>query len=179
MIDKQTQKKARKMYENKPNEQILRVHDAVRLKLQRRLIRKESSLFNPLISKEIYHISKINSDRFPYKYALQEIPGKFWYAWNLQKIDENIFKEAEKIKGEFLKNSKNSTIMVNDVIFRDTKMLRSGKNRSSEIMYKIMHNDHVEFLTKENLLLYKKIFSDNTLQYSPKFDLKEFQQYII
>ena len=178
MIDKKKQEQARKVYENLRDDQKLEIHDAVRLKLQKRLIRKESSVFNPLISKEIYHIEKKDSSRFPIKYSLKEIPGKFWYSWNLQKIDENILKEAEKTKKEVLKNN-NSTIFVNDVIFRETRTLRSGKNLSTDIMYEIIHDNHKEYLTKENLLLYKKIFSNNTLQYSTKFDLKEFQQYVI
>ena len=178
MIDKKKQGQARKVYENLTDDHKLNIHDAVRLKLQKRLIRKESSLFNPLISKEIYHIDKKDSSRFPVKFSLKEIPGRFWYSWNLQKIDKNILKEAEKTKKEFLKDN-NSTIFVNDVIFRETKTLRSGKNMSTDIMYEIIHDNHKEYLTKENLLLYKKIFSNNTLQYSPKFDLKEFQQYVI
>ena len=178
MIDEKKQKQARNFYENLTDDRKLKIHDAVRLKLQKSLIRKESSLFNPLISKEIYHINQVDTDRFPAKYSLREIPGKFWYAWNLQKIDENILREAEKTKKE-LKNNNNSTILVNDVILRETKTLRSGRNLNVEIIYEIEHDNHKEYLTKENLLLYKKIFSNNTLEYAPKFDLKEFQQYVI
>ena len=181
MIDKKKQEQARRVYESLADDQKLKPNDAVRLKLQKTLIRKESSLFNPLISKEIYHIDRCDSTRLPVKYSLKEMPKtKFWYSWNLQKIDENILKEAEKTKKEILKtDNNNSTIMVNDIIFRDTKTLRSGKNLQHQVMYEIMHKNHKEYLTKENLLLYKKIFSNDTLQYSPKFDLKEFQQYVI
>ena len=181
MMDKKKQAQAKNIYENLADDQKLKLHDAVRLKLQKNLIRKESSLFNPLISKKIYHIDRVDSTRFPVKYSLREIPRKYWYSWNLQKIDENILREAEETKEEILNNNNNnsSTIIVNDVIFRETKTLRSGKNLSSEIMYEILRESHKEYLTKENLILYKKIFSDNTLQYSPKFNSKEFQQYVI
>ena len=180
MMDKKKQEQARNVYENLADDRKLKVHDAVRLKFQKTLIRKESSLFNPLVSKEIYHINQCDSTRLPAKYSLKEIPNRYWYSWHLQKVDENILKEAEKTKKEILKNNNdNSIIIVNDVIFRDTKTLRSGKNLSHEVMYEILHENRKEYLTKENLLLYKKIFSNNTLQYSPKFDLKEFQQYVI
>ena len=58
-------------------------------------------------------------------------------------------------------------------------MLRSNKilPSKSEIMYIILHKGEKQFVTKETLLLFKKMFNDDVLKFSAKFYTPEFQQY--
>ena len=177
------QEKAKNIFERLDNDKILKIGDKVRLKLTKQIIRKESGLYNPLVSKEIFEISNINSDRFPKSYCLKELEHRLFYAWNLVKIDERIVKEAEKQEKKhlILQDEETSTISVLDIKKRESDMIRSKKilPSKSEIMYEILHKDEKQFVTKDTLLLFKKMFNDNVLKYSAKFDTPEFQQYRI
>ena len=181
-IYRENQEEAKNIFERLDNDKILKIGDKVRLKLTKQIIRKESGLFNPLVSEEIFEISNINSDRFPKSYLLKEFENRFFYAWNLVKVDERIIQEAKKQKKKHLVlQDEASTISVLDIKKRESDMLRSKKilPSKSEIMYEILHKDEKQFVTKDTLLLFKKMFNDNVLKYSAKFDTPEFQQYRI
>ena len=178
---RKNQEEAKSVFERLDNDKILKIGDKVRLKLTKQIIRKESGLYNPLVSKEVFEIIDINSDRFPKSYRLKELPGhRLFYAWNLVKVDERIIQEAEKQKKHLiLQDDEISTISVLDIKIRESNMLRSNKilPSKSEIMYIILHKGEKQFVTKETLLLFKKMFNDDVLKFSAKFYTPEFQQY--
>ena len=177
---RKNQEEAKNVFERLDNDKTFKIYDKVRLKLTKQIIRKESGLFNPLVSKEVFEISAVNSDRYPWSYRLKELPGhRLFYAWNLVKVDERILKEADKQKHLVLQNDETTSIDVIDIKKRESNMLRNKKilPSKSEIMFEILHKGERQFVTKETLLLFKKMFDDDVLKYSMKFDLPEFQQY--
>ena len=142
----------------------------VRLKFRKPVIYKQAPIFNPLISDKIYTIERIKKERYPYLYELKEIDGKYFYAWNLLKVDKNIHDESEKQK-EILKKDQTMNkkiIYVKNAISKDSKVTRSKNAYGHDITYVILKDDQVEFIDQNTLKLYKKLFNDS-VQYDDIF----------
>ena len=164
----QHQESSSSLFQSLPKDQKLGLLDRVRLKNPKPLIRKESSIFYPSLSNNIYTVQRIKRDRFPYLYCLAEIPNRTFYAWQLVKIDENLSNYAIK-KREEQKETSNQIIDIKNVTKNPSKILRNNKPYGTEYIYEIVHNNSTQFVDRDTLILYKKLFHPTILRYSNTF----------
>ena len=79
------QKKASNIFHRLSNSQKLKLNDQVRIRNPRKIIQKESSIFNPIIGNINYSIIHIDKKKFPYIYSLDNIKKKF-YSWHIEAL---------------------------------------------------------------------------------------------
>ena len=155
------------VFQNLKESQKLKIQDLVRIRLPKQLIRKESAVFTPQVSEEIFTITKVDRSRLPYIYTLNHNESKKHYAWSLMKIDPSILNKGESLKHEMATQKPN--IVVQNITPKQQNTLRNGKiiYHPSDVTYEVEKNGVKEFVDKATLLLYKKLFGVHTLQYSP------------
>ena len=166
------------MYQSLPTDMRLNIDDKVRIRFRKGLIRKESSVFTPLVSQEIYSITEIDKSRLPYLYKINNGQDRKYYAWNLLKIDDSMLTKITQLtKGirpdqtgpdQTRPNDQQKRIIVQNII-NETKQLRNGKKivDPSGAMYKIQKDGSTagEYVTKNTLLKYKELFGADILKY--------------
>ena len=162
------------MYQSLPTDQRLQIDDKCRLRFRKMLIRKESSVFAPSVSKEVYTITEIDKSKLPYLYKINNGKNQLYYAWNLLKVDKDMLaKISEPIERNKNQQTKAQPIKVQMVV-NETKQLKNGKKipNPSGAMYKIQKENETkggEYVTKNTLMKYKELFGDNILQYDEIF----------
>ena len=73
---KKHQEKSKNIFNQLKESEKLKVGDRVLLALPKKVIRKESSVFYPRFSEEIFIIESIEKTRFPFVYQLKDFPKK-------------------------------------------------------------------------------------------------------
>ena len=156
------------VFQNLNEHQKLEPNDSVRIRNRKKLIRKEASIFHPQVSHEVYTIERIRKDKLPYLYQLHEIKDRFFYGWQLVKVDRSLLKYADQQKQQQQQNSQQIIEIVN-ATKRPSKILRNNKVYGDEIIYEVIHNGQKEYLDKNTLLLYQKLFKPTILRYAKSF----------
>ena len=162
----QHQTENQSIFRNLKESQKLKLGDTVRLKHPKQIIRKESSVFTPQVSRELFTVTRIDRSKFPYIYSLDHNENKRYYAWSLSKVDPLIITQAETYQKDLARTK--PVILVKNVTQRKNIMLRSGKTLIAphhELTYEIEKNGQREFVDINTLNLYKKLFGEHVLQY--------------
>ena len=160
------------MFQSLAKDQKLLLGDKVRLRRRKALIGKESEIFYPRLSTEIYTIEKIKKEKFPYLYILKELNNKQFYAFQLLKSNEVIpKKKVRTTPSDRIAPPSTKKIMINNAVAKNDKQTRTGRSYGKQIVYEITVNDKKEFVDKQTLLLYKKLFSDAIFEYDNSFYL--------
>ena len=164
------------VFRNLKETQKIKLGDSVRIKQPKQVIRKESSVFAPQVSGEIFTITRVDRSKFPYIYTLNNNENKRYYAWSLSKVDPSILAQAETHQKNLAQ--KQPVIIVRNVTPSSNIVLRSGKAlvNPQELTYEIEKNGQREFVDKRTLSLYKKLFGKHIFQFeqtvleNPLFD---------
>ena len=170
--DKVHQEQAFGKYQLLRDSQKLKLGDHVRIKNTKPLIRKESAVFFPQTSESVHKIIGIDTRRLPYTFQVENSKLKY-YGWNLVKVSPtilNIIKEGEQsTENTTTTNSQHKPIIrVQNILPQtDSNKLRSGKmlTHSYEMTYDIVKDGERQFVDKEILQLYKRLFGSRILQY--------------
>ena len=153
------------LHENKR----LKLHDVVRIRYPKKLIRKESSVFYPQTSEKTYRITKISTAKIPYVYFLDDDLTRRYYGWNLMRVNPITTTENIRIEKEMSTNHSTSRpiIVVKNIIPGSDHKLRSGRMllHPFEMTYDTLKNGVREFVDANTLKLYKRLFGQNILQY--------------
>ena len=169
--DRTHQEKAFNKYQLLRESQKLRVGDKVRIRNTKPLIRKESAVFYPQTTESVHTITKVDTRRLPYSF---EVDGKAlkYYGWHLVKISPtilSIINDNEQSTDDPTSNAQHKPIIkVQNIIPQtDSNKLRSGKTliHSYEMTYDILKDGERQFVDKEILQLYKRLFGSRILQY--------------
>lgn len=163
------ERESKNLFQSLPNDQKLAVGDRVRLKYEKAVIRKESEIFNPRLSNEIYTVKEILKKKFPYFYTLNELKSRKFYAFQLHKSNHLIINNrAQRNPSPFSTPPTKRTILVKAATEKDSKTTRTGQSYGRAIVYEIVKNNKTEYVDKDTLLLYKRLFS-NVLEYDDSF----------
>ena len=159
------------MFQSLAKDQKLLLGDKVRLRRRKALISKESEIFYPRLSTEIYTIKKIKKEKFPYLYILEGLKHKQFYAFQLLKSNELMLKTRaqKRTPTESITQPPSQKIKVNNAVVKNDKQTRTGRSYGTQIVYEITINDKKEFIDKQTLLLYKKLFSNAVFEYDNSF----------
>ena len=139
----------------------------MRIRTEKSIIRKESSVFSPQLTEELHVVTKIDRSKLPYVFTLDSKDSMRYYAWSLVKVDRTVhslLQEKSKYSPVIAnKVENNSMIRVLNIIPQKTIALRSGRSLISptNVMYHINRNGSEEYVDKPTMLLYKKLFSSN------------------
>ena len=171
--DKIHQKKAFDRYQLLRESQKLRLGDHVRVRNTKPIIRKESAVFFPHTSESVHVITSIDTRRLPYSFVIDNNPKLRYYGWNLVKVSPSILAIAQNNKQNMDNQRMNNTqhkpvIRVQNILPQTTSnKLRSGKTltHAYEMTYDIVKDGEREFVDKEILQLYKRLFGSQILQY--------------
>ena len=147
------------------------VGDKVLLKLKPKAFRKEGSTFYPRYAESVYTVIAIDKSAFPPLYKLEHFPGKRrFYAFELRKVKNFV---------PPLKDQK--TIFVKDVVFFHEPILRSGITLANRrhVLYQIKKDNKDETVTPSELKFLKKLWGNDSLQYSDLFSQSEKEKYVI
>ena len=173
--DKIHQTKAFDKYHLLRESQKLRVHDKVRIRNTKPLIRKESSVFFPHTSQTVHVITAIDTRRLPYSFEVDHNKKIKWYGWNLVKVSPsilNIIHESEQPNTNTTSSPHHKPVIkvLNILPQTDSTKLRSGKTltHAYEMTYDIVKDGERQFVNKEILNLYKRLFGPRILQYDEK-----------
>ena len=154
----------------------LRVNMNVKIKLKLQPFRKEG-LFQPAFSQNIHKITHIDRKEYPPLISLTNTKKRF-YSQQLLPVGDQYPKDPHIMPPQSRKK-----LLIQDIVTGpETSLLRSGKSRTmtnSEVKYKTLHDGNIELLTKNDLLLYKKLFGENYLVYSPNFNDSDKMKYLI
>lgn len=152
--------------------QKLKLHDFVRLRNVKPLIRKESAVFFPHTSEKVYKIVGIKNQFLPYQYELEGL-SKTYYGWNLAKVSPSILSLSSAVTDKTPtpdnQQNKKPVITVQNILPKtDSTKLRSGKvlTHPYDMTYDILKDDERQFVGKETLQLYKRLFGSQILQYN-------------
>lgn len=161
---KEHQEEAQSLFRNLKEFQKIKLGDSVRIRHPKQLIRKESSVFTPQVTSEIYTITRVDRTKLPYVYSLNNNENKRYYAWSLLKVSPDIVSKVETYQKE---QAEKNPIIILKSIMPQTTSLRSGKTliHPQDLTFEIEKNGQQEFVDKNTLVLYKKLFGSNVLQY--------------
>lgn len=163
------ERESKNLYQSLPKDQKLSVGDRVRLKYQKAIISKESQIFNPRLSNEIYTIKEVLREKFPYFYTLNELKTRKFYAFQLYKSNNLLTKLRTQRKPSHIATTPTKqTILVKSATEKTSKTTRTGRSYGRAIVYEIVKNNKTEYVDRDALLLYKKLFS-NILEYDDSF----------
>ena len=175
------QLQSKKIYQRLANWQKIEVGDFVRVKNLKKIIQKESSVFYPGATTEIYKIRLIDKAQWPYLFSLEGYPNKEkkFYGWQLIKVKSA--KSNLPLDQTHFKADDSNHIKVVNVTVTNSKQLRSKKPFSNkvEVTYEIQREGKTEFVTGEDLKLYQKLFGKKVLSYSPEFDKPPKKDFVI
>lgn len=144
--------------------QKLSKNDKVRIKNEKRVIQKESGVFNPSIQKQVYEIESVDKKKFPYVFRLKNHPRTF-YSWHLIKTS----KETLLLENLPFQNHSQNKIEILSAIPQQ-RILRNRKSiDTNNYQYKILRNGKYEILSSEDLKFQKKIFGSKILKYNKDF----------
>ena len=155
------QEKAKNTFNKIADTQRLAVNDQVRIRNAKKVIEKESGVFNPTLQSEVHIVSHIDRKKLPYVYSLKDHKKKF-YIWHLSKTDNVTEPHNDPIRDTA------NTIEVLSATAQQ-RQLRSRGVSTKNYMYKVLKNNKTQILTEEDLKLQKKIFGPKILSYSPFF----------
>ena len=160
-------KGASSIYCNLSKDQRLNIGDTVRLRNPKPIIRKESSVFFPSVTEETFKITNICKKDFPYVYQLSGKQRRY-YAWHLVKVNEKIIQQAQNYKKNPLTLQK---LYVKNAFLRPSRHLRSGRATNSDLVYAIQkdNSDTVEYVSKNVLSSYIKLFGKDAINYDKQF----------
>ena len=169
--DRTHQEKAFNKYQLLRESQKLQLGDQVRIKNTKPLIRKESAVFYPQTTDSVHTITKIDTRRLPYTFQVDGKAFKY-YGWHLVKITPSILSIINNNEQPTDKPTSNTlhkpVIKVQNIIPQtDSTKLRSGRTltHSYEMTYDIVKDGERQFVDKEILQLYKRLFGSRILQY--------------
>lgn len=166
--DKVHQKKAFDKYQLLRESQKLRLGDEVRIRNTKPLIRKESAVFFPQTTETVHKITHVDTSRLPYTFQVEGSRLRH-YGWNLVKVSPTILNILNENEQQQTANTQNKPVIrVQNIIPQtDTNKLRSGKKltHSYEMTYDIVKDGERQFVDKEILQLYKRLFGSRILQY--------------
>ena len=156
--------------------QKIKIHDKVRVRNNKPLIRKESAVFFPQTSETVYEVTDIKTQSLPYVYVLNGNYSKTFYGWNLVKVSPSILDinlrnphdTTNKTKPSDSQQNKPVITVQNILQKTDSTKLRSGKvlTHAFDMTYDILKDGERQFVDKETLRLYKRLFGSQVLQYS-------------
>ena len=165
------ERESRNMFQSLAKDQKLSLGDKVRLRRRKSLISKESEIFYPRVSTEIYTIEKIKREKFPYLYILKGLNKQF-YAFQLLKSNElTINNSTQKNSTKHTTLPPTQKIKIINAVAKNDKQTRTGRSYGKQIVYEISINDKKEFVDTQTLLLYKKLFSNAIFEYDNTFYL--------
>ena len=164
------QKEAFGRYQLLRESQKLKIHDKVRLRNVKPLIRKESAVFFPHTSEKVYEIVNIKNKFLPYQYALGGL-SKTYYGWNLVKVSPSILNINSTVSDKTTTPDEQNkpVITVQNILPKtDSTKLRNGKvlTHPFDMTYDILKDGERQFVDKETLQLYKRLFGSQILQYN-------------
>ena len=160
-IAEKHQEKAVNTFKKISDNQKLAVNDQVRIRNAKKVIQKESGVFNPTLQSEVHIVSHIDREKLPYVYSLKDHKKKF-YIWHLSKTHN-----ATEPHNEPIRDTGNNIEVLSATA--QQRQLRSRGVDTKNYMYKVLKNNKTQILTEEDLKLQKKIFGKNILNYSPFF----------
>ena len=168
--DKIHQEKAFGKYQLLRDSQKLKIGDKVKIKNTKPLIRKESAVFFPQTSESVHTITSIDTRRLPYTFQVSNSKLRY-YGWNLVKVSPtilNIINDKEQPTHDPTTNTQHKPVIrIQNIIPQTSNKLRSGKilTHSYEMTYDIVKDGERQFVDKEILQLYKRLFGSRILQY--------------
>lgn len=170
--DKTHQEKAFNKYQLLRDSQKLKINDKVRIKNTKPLIRKESAVFFPQTTDSVHTITKVDTTRLPYTFEVDNVSRLKYYGWHLVKVNPtilDILNNDEQPTGNQSTNPLHKPIIkIQNIIPQiDSNKLRSGRalTHSYLMTYDIVKNGERQFVDKEILQLYKRLFGSRILQY--------------
>ena len=165
------QKEAFGRYQLLRESQKIKIGDKVRLRNVKPLIRKESAVFNPHTSETVYRVVDIKNKFLPYQYVLDGL-SKTYYGWNLVKVSPSILSISDTSNKTTTPNKQQQNkpvITVQNILPKtDSTKLRSGRvlTHPFDMTYDILKDNERQFVDKETLQLYKRLFGAQILQYN-------------
>jgi len=167
--DRIHQEKAFDKYHLLRESQKLRVDDKVRIRNPKPLIRKESAVFFPHTSETVHVITGIDTRRLPYSFEVDHNKNIKWYGWNLVKVAPSILNIIHETEQTTTSSTPQKPVIkvLNILPQTDSNKLRSGKTltHAYEMTYDIIKDGERQFVNKEILNLYKRLFGSQILQY--------------
>ena len=168
------QKRLRNIFSLK-KDYLYKIGDKVLLKNKRTPFQKSNPLKNPEFSPIITTITKIDRRFLPYSYTISTHPNKKFYFFELHRVSDqykNDIKQQQQQQQTPFQNP--SKIIVQDFSYENPPVLRSGKslNKKKLLYYKVQRGDKEEKITDNTLKFYKKLFGNNSLEYSQIFQQK-------
>ena len=153
----------------------MRLHQHVRIRVKHDAFRKET-IFKPSFSKTEHEILHIDKTTYPAVYTLSGTRKKF-YSFQLLRVNKPFL-------DHLLPTQSHKKLLVQNVQVSPPNPLRSGKIRISpdsleDVKYKTLYNGQIQFLSRNDLLLHKKLYNDDHLVYSPSFNDPEYRKYIV
>ena len=142
---------------------VITVNSRVKVQKLRSVFRKFQPLHSPLWSEEIYTVTKIDKQKFPFVYEVTGLKKKF-YAFQLLKVSE--YYPLER------KNSLETRILVQKCVVPSRFTLRSGRKtvlNDENVIYTILKDNVVSTVDKEELIRFKRSLGNDVLVYSPFF----------
>lgn len=169
--DKEHQENAFNKYQLLRESQKLKINDKVRIKNTKPLIRKESSVFFPQTTDSVHTITKVNTNRLPYTFEVDNISRLTYYGWHLVKVNPmilDILNNEQPADNHPSNTPHKPVIKIQNIIPQiDSNKLRSGKalTHGYAMTYDIVIDGKRQFVDKEILQLYKRLFGSRILQY--------------
>ena len=171
------QREALDRYQLLSESQKIKVGDFVRIRHTKPLIRKESAVFFPHTSESVFKVTEVKNQYLPYSYVLNDNTSKTYYGWSLVKVSPSILDMASRTSHNPVmrqnshptnQSSDKPVITVQNIVAKtDSKKLRSGKvlTHAFDMTYDILKDGERQFVDKETLKLYKRLFGSQILQY--------------
>ena len=166
------QEKAFTKYQLLRESQKLKINDTVRIKNTKPLIRKESAVFYPQTTESVHTITRVDTTRLPYTFEVDNNSRLKYYGWHLVKVNPTllgILNNNEQPTDNQTSNTRHKPVIkIQNIIPQIiSNKLRSGKalTHGYEMTYDIVKDGERQFVDKEILQLYKRLFGSQILQY--------------
>ena len=154
---------------------VLRLHQQVKIKRKHQAFRKES-LFTPAFGDSIHRITHIHSESYPKLYTVSGSKHKYY--------DFQLLPLSDAFPNDHLMPRPHHRVLIQDIFTSPAVSTnRSGKERKTglqpDVQYIVLRDGKKAFLSRSDLVLYKKLFGSQILAYNPVFNSAEYQKYIV
>lgn len=158
------------LYNKTSRHDRINIGSKVRVKKKESIFRKTNPVFSSIWTDDIHEVTSIDNTSFPVIYYVNNLNRGF-YSFQLQLVADSVpllnttLSEKIEVVGIQHENS----------FLRNRKIIPSRH----EITYIIKKDGETDTVKASDLLLYKKIFGNDILKYSPFFQQPENISYVI